>query len=109
MVPFAVGAFCPCLLAFLEGLDTNAGGVASTAYCTSLQCGALSLVMPEPLAVEAPQRFLVEFFGIEDPPYAEVDFGWDGSCEGEEDCLGVLTSLAGLPDSLLDIWEIGKW
>ena len=109
MVPLAVGAFCPGLFAFMEGFETLCCGVASTAHCASLLCGALGLVMPVPLAVVAAQRLWVVSFGGECPPYAQIYFGRDGSQEGDENCRRVVTSFADLTNSLVGVLEVEYW
>ena len=63
-------------------------------------------MVPKFLAVEAPERFGVEPVGWEGAPYPEIDFGGDFPLEGDYHCFGFGTTLAVLPDCVVDVGQI---
>ena len=68
VVPFAVGAPCLSFSALLMFLKEDVGGVSSTAHTTFGLPTAFTLMVPEPLAVEAPEWFgVVRVSAIQSP------------------------------------------
>ena len=71
---FAVGAPCLDSLLLLEGCEAQVCVVTAAADSANLWPCAVCPVVPELLAVEAPQRFFVERFYREGSVELEVNF-----------------------------------
>ena len=81
--------------------------MSATADCASfVLLGALRLVMPELLAIVAPERFGVEFVSGESAPYAQVQPGRDLSLESDDHGFGFGPAFGVLPDYVVDIGQV---
>ena len=72
VVPFAVGAPGLSFSALLVFFEADIGGVSSIAHTAFGLPTAFAFVVPEPLAVEAPERFGVVCVGSIQSPSAQV-------------------------------------
>ena len=63
-------------------------------------------MVPELLAVEAPERFGVEPVGCVSTPYPKMDFGRDSPFEGDDHGFGLGSVFVALPFCVVDVGQV---
>ena len=84
VVPFAVGAPCLGLSAFLMLLEADVRGLSPTVNTAFGLPTAIVFVVPKPLAVKTPEWFGVIGVCTIDSPCAQVDSAWCWAQKGNQ-------------------------